>query len=315
MGSLQVAKAISNYSSCKHLSLNSHGIYSVNDWVLFLKNKNILGVFCGTSQSDDGFRFEKHLRVAAFKLKLPIICIEDFPGNYRDVSDTETSLLILDNEFSLDLYKSRGVKVPNYLIFTSVRYDYIRSSDAAIQEKYLYSSVLWAGQPEFQYNYNTLIRIAPKLKELSVVLMFRAHPGDSEYHNGVYAKYFDSLDLPWFDVTNKLIGSDLFQKISLVITQFSSLGIEAGFYGVPTVNVLFNDIGRQLLLKKTGSDELMAVHYNASFLIKDKISLENMKFFLTDLSLRAEVMKNFNELYKLNEKQLPKLFSAIRDII
>ncbi len=315
LGSLQVSKAISIYLSCKQLSLNSDGINSVYHWIHFLKKNNILGLFCGTSQSDKGFQFERNLRIAAFRLGLPIICIEDFPGNYNDVNETETSILIVENEFSLRLYKNRGIRVPNFLIFPSIRYDYLRSNIGEASAKCLNHSVLWAGQPEYQYNFNSLIRIAPKLKELSLTLMFRAHPGDIEYHNGTYAKYFNSLNLSWLDVTNKPIEPDFFQKISLVFTQFSSLGIEAGFYGVPTVNVLFNDAGLQLLLEKTGSDELMTVKHNAAFLINDKESLENMGFFFKDLTLRAEVIRNFKELYRVNEKQLPKLFSTIKDII
>ena len=315
LGSLHVSKAISSYLPCMQLSLNSEGIHSVSHWIRFFKNNNILGLFCGTSQSDKGFQFERNLRIAAFRLGLPIICIEDFPGNYNNVYENETSILIVENEFSLRLYKNRGIRVSNFLIFPSVRYDYLRPGVNGALEKYLNHSVLWAGQPEYQYNFNSLMRIAPKLKELSLTLLFRAHPGDIEYHNGTYAKYFNSLNLSWLDVTNKPIEPDFFQKISLVFTQFSSLGIEAGFYGVPTVNVLFKDLGLQLLLEKTGSDELMTVKHNAAFLINDKESLENMAVFFMDLTLRADVIRNFKELYRVNEKQLPKLFSAIKDII
>ncbi len=314
-GSFQTTKAISNYFSCEQLSFNLHGIHSVNHWMFFLKNKNILGMFCGTSQSENGFQFEKNLRIAAFKLNLPIICIEDFPGNYKDICETKTSLLILDGEFSLNLHKKRSVKVPNHIFLASVRYDYLRPSVVGVLEKCFHPSALWAGQPEFQYNFNSLMRIAPKLKELSFTLMFRAHPGDIEYHNGTYAKYFNSLNLSWLDVTNTPIGPELFQNISLVITQFSSLGIEAGFYGVPTVNLLFKDAGLKLLLEKTGSNELMSVKHNAAFLINDEESLKNLDFFFKNLPLRAEVIRSFKELYKVNEKQFPKLFSAIKDII
>ena len=315
IGSQKVSKAISSYLSCNELSLNSDGNHSFHHWIRFFKNNNILGLFCGTSQSDKGLQFERNLRIAAFRLGLPIICIEDFPGNYNDVNETETSILIVENEFSLRLYKNRGIRVPIFLIFPSIRYDYLRSNIGEVSAKCLNHSVLWAGQPEFQYNFNSLMRIAPKLKELSLTLMFRAHPGDIEYHNGTYAKYFNALNLSWLDVTNKPIEPDLFQNISLVITQFSSLGIEAGFYGVPTVNVLYKDAGLKLLREKTGSDELMTVKHNASFLINDEESLENLEFFFKDLSLRTEVIRNFKELYKANEKQLPKLFSTIKDII
>jgi hypothetical protein len=237
IGSQKVSKAISSYLSCNELSLNSDGNHSFHHWIRFFKNNNILGLFCGTSQSDKGLQFERNLRIAAFRLGLPIICIEDFPGNYNDFNETETSILVIENEFSSRLYKNRGIRVPILLIFPSIRYDCLRSNIGEVSAQCLNHFVLWAGQPEFQYNFNSLVRIAPKLKELSLTLMFRAHPGDIEYHNGTYAKYFNALNLSWLDVTNKPIEPDLFQNISLVITQFSSLGIEAGFYGVPTVNV------------------------------------------------------------------------------
>ena len=213
------------------------------------------------------------------------------------------------------LYQNRDIRAPNFLIFPSIRYDHLRSNISEVSPKCLNHYVLWAGQPEYQYNFESLIRIAPKLKELSLTLMFRAHPSDIEYHNGTYAKYFNSLNLSWLDATNKPIGPDFFQNISLVITQFSSLGIEAGFYGVPTLNVLFKDTGLKLLWEKTGSKELMTVKHNAAFLINDQESLANIGVFLRNFPLRAEVIRNFNSLYKINEKQLPKLFSAIKDII
>lgn len=315
IGSLHVSKAISSYLPCMQLSLSSEGIHSISHWIRFFKNNNILGLFCGTSQSEKGFQFEKSLRIAAFHSGLPIVCIEDFPGNYNDVNESETAILIVENEFSLRLYKNRGVRVPTFLIFPSIRYDYLRSNVAEVSPKCLNHYVLWAGQPEYQYNFNSLIRIAPKLKELSLTLVFRAHPSDIEYHNGTYSKYFNSLNLSWLDETNKLIGPDFFQNISLVITQFSSLGIEAGFYGVPTVNVLFKDVGLKLLREKTASDELMTVKHNAAFFINDQESLGSIGIFLRDLPLRAKVIRNFKVLFKTNEKQLPKLFSAIKDII
>ena len=105
-----------------------------------------MGLFCGSSQSDKGFQFERNLRIAAFRVGLPIICIEDYPGNYNDVNETETSILIVENKFSLRLYKNRGIRVSNFLIFPSIRYDYLSPGVDGGLEKYLNHSVLWAGQ-------------------------------------------------------------------------------------------------------------------------------------------------------------------------
>src|SRR5262249_5788576 len=62
---------------------------------------------CGTSQSEQGFLREKNARLEAARAGLPIVCIEDFPGNYRPVEGAPVRLVVVEGEFSVALYRRR----------------------------------------------------------------------------------------------------------------------------------------------------------------------------------------------------------------
>jgi hypothetical protein len=176
--------------------------------------------------------------------------------------------------------------------------------------------VLWAGQPEFEVNLSTLKTLIPALNELSVALLFKAHPNDTEYQKGSYEKYFIEVGARWRDVSSLKIDSSLFDPVDLVITQFSSVAIEAGFYGIPSLNILLEDAGRKLLVERTGYATTSIIDSGASFVITEKQGiLEYLKMCLTDLSARKKVMANFDKVYEARQIQLPKLLQEIKDII
>lgn len=316
-GPSQLIKVIADRTLCTELSSNSNEFKSIKCWGAFLQENNVLGLICSTSQSKEGFELESKIRKAAFELKIPIICIEDFPGNYREVLDAPTNLLVVENKFSVEIYKKQLSILPPLFELASIRYDDLRCAGFHIGNKIMsgQSRILWAGQPEFEYNIKTLQTIVPKLKELSVTLMFRAHPRDQEYLNGIYHRYFQSAGISWVDVTNNKINAHFFKDISLVVTQFSSLAIEAGFYGVPTLNVLLKDIGESLLIERTGSSMLMAIYYDAAFVIRHKEGINEIERYLMDFKLREKILYNFANLYRVNEKQFPHVMGKIQGII
>lgn len=277
-------------------------------------------MLCGTSKSECGFQIESNVRKAASLLDFPIICIEDFPGNYVDIDGSNTEILIVEGDFSKNIYKNRFATFSHMIACPSVRYDWLRARRNILKEPedncLSLACVLWAGQPEFDVNLYTLKALVPVLKELSVTLFFRAHPNDTEYEKSVYANYFDEMGLCWLDVTRTQIDSSLFDQVHLVVTQFSSVAIEAGFYGVPSLNILFEDAGEKLLLERTGSLTTNTIQNGASFVIrKQQGLLDYLRKCLADSNARKKVLSNFERTYETQRTQLPKLLQEIKDII
>ena len=288
--------------------------------ILFLiANRTFDYLICGTSKSVEGLNFENEIRIAASKAGISIICIEDFPGNYSHVDGSNTEILVVEGDFSINIYKDKLPHPTHTIVCPSIRYDHLRSHQTnfeGIKKNSTSFSVLWAGQPEFEVNLSTLKTLIPALNELSVTLLFKAHPNDMEYRKGSYEHYFNEVGLRWLDVSSAKIDSSLFDQVGLVITQFSSVAIEAGFYGIPSLNILLEDAGRKLLLERTGYATTSSIDSGASFVITEKQGiLEYLKMCLTDLSAREKVMANFYRVYEARQMQLPKLLQEIKDII
>lgn len=319
-GPSQTLKAFVNYVEADHYFFGNSLLRSNFHQILFLiANRTFDYLICGTSKSSEGFNFENKIRIAASEAGIYIICIEDFCGNYTAVDGSNTKILIVESDFSINIYKDK-FPLPFYiLVCPAIRYDFLRGSQFSFKkiEKTRKSlSVLWAGQPEFEVNFSTLKTLIPALNELSVTLLFKAHQNDMEYTKGRYENYFSEVGLSWLDVSSAKIDSYLFEQVDLVITQFSSVAIEASFYGIPSLNILFEDAGRRLLMERTGSETTSTINYGASFVITEKQSiLEQLKTCLTDLKARKKVLANFDRIYETRQVQLPKLLLEIRDII
>jgi len=318
-GPNQLIKFISSQTSCNQLSFNSNQIESIEHFAHYLSENDYQGLLCSTSQSKRGFELESNIRRASTLLGLPVICIEDFPGNYRSISGSNTEILVVEGDFSINIYKDKLPLSSHTIACPSIRYDFLRIRQSNFEEirKIRKSvSVLWAGQPEFEVNFSTLKTLIPALNELSVTFLFKAHPNDTEHSKGSYKRYFNEVGLRWFDVSSAKLDSCLFDQVDLVITQFSSVGIEAGFYGIPSLNILLEDAGRKLLIERTGSETTSIIQQGASFVITEKQGiLECLKMALSDLNAREKVLLNFNRLYHTQSVQLPKLLSKIKDII
>ena len=318
-GPNQLIKFISSQTSCEQLSFNSNQIESFERITHYICENDYQGLLCGTSQSNRGFEFESNFRQAFTLLGLPVICIEDFPGNYRGISGSNTEILVVEGDFSIDIYKDKLPLSSHTIACPSIRYDYLRACQSNFEGAKKNSTpffVLWAGQPEFEVNFSTLKTLIPALNELSVTFLFKAHPNDTEHSKGSYERYFNEVGLRWFDVSSAKLDSCLFDQVDLVITQFSSVAIEAGFYGIPSLNILLEDAGRKLLIERTGSETTSIIKQGASFVITEKQGiLECLKMALSDLNAREKVLLNFNRLYHTQSVQLPKLLSKIKDII
>lgn len=60
-------------------------IPDVGRWRTYLATGEVRGLVSGTSNSLQGVAFEADARSAATNLRLPVVVLEDYPGNYRSV--------------------------------------------------------------------------------------------------------------------------------------------------------------------------------------------------------------------------------------
>ena len=316
-GPLQVIEAITRISACKILSLNSGESKSSDYWLSHFRDNNIKGLICSTSQSSEGFQVEAAVRFGASKANIPIICIEDFPGNYQEVDYAPTSLLIVESKFSSDIYGDRYNAIPPVFIMPSVRYDGLRHGYFSWEVCSMPPpfQILWTGQPESAYCIQSLKVIFPGLIKHSAKLLFRAHPRDPEYARGTYHQLFKQQGIDWVDVTEMPLNKLFSESIHLVITQFSSLATEAGFYGIPSMYLLLEEAGGGLLFQKNGYNITIAVANDAAFVIASGSDLESLDIALCDNRRRKEVMTNFAHLYEVDTAQSPFLIRAIEGII
>ncbi len=281
------------------------------NWQDVLNDKNIAVI--GTSTSLLGRSIEFNARIQATALGVPVVCIEDFPGNYVDCPDSSTSLLIVENELSLNIYKERLSLIPPIEIIPAIRYEPLRRVDINMVASVLPYRVLWAGQPETDNCLMTLEWLVDVLRDLPVKLLFRAHPRDEGYKQGKYAavlRAIDSQDVTQFSLDELLSGS-----VDLVATQFSSVAIEAGFYGVPSICLLFENAGGALMRARTGMSMPPACAYGAAFVVTEYNQGHRVLAALANTSERMAVIDKFKNVYAVNTPSLPLVHQALGRIM
>lgn len=271
---------------------------------------------CGTSQSAAGFAPEFAARRQAASLGIPIACIEDFPGNYRDVPGAPTRLLVVESEFSAAHYrKRRGSLAPPMAAIPPARYDGLRGAPRNPATSTPPYRVLWAGQPETASCLATLEEVRGFLRAPDVELLFRAHPRDPGHAGGAYRGLLAELGSRASDVTQEPLAQLLRSPIRLVLTQFSSVAIEAGFLGVPSVQILLPKAGAALLESQKGYRVPMSCAAGASFHAIDTQSIGVLDSALRDDAARNAVMERFGALYHLGEPQAARLAECVAGIM
>jgi len=266
----------------------------------------------GTSQSDSGFAIEAAARREAARAGIAVVCVEDFPGNFRDLDDAPTQLLVVEGEFSVRLYRQRIKRPPQMLVIPPARYDHLRQrSGCAVQRPPF--SVLWAGQPETAACLATLEALREFLRTSRIELLFRAHPRDRGHAQGAYRELLSGLRHR--DVSTAALSSVMNLPLRLVLTQYSSVAIEAGFLGVPSVCVLLPEAGERLLHEQKGYRVPMACDSGAAFFLNDRKAAGILETALNDDLARVAVMQRFRALYQTDTLQAPVLISQLAGII
>jgi len=276
------------------------------DFPAVLASEKIGLLFCGTSDATAGRDVEARARLFARKQGIPCVVIEDFPGNYPAVQGGEPRLLIVDSEFAARLAcaKEAALRVE---VVPAVRYDPLRRRLAelrAVQSSE--DAVLWIGQPETADSLETLRRLLAPLAALQCRVWLRAHPRDEGYSRGAYA------DLGLEDVTSRPLEECLARRPRLVITQFSSVAIEAGFWGIPALNVLFADVGGRTLAAKKGYSVPPWCEAGAAFAILQPRDVDRvLDRALGSTEARRRVIEAFDHYFQVHAEGAPKVINLL----
>ena len=176
--------------------------------------------------------------------------------------------------------------------------------------------MLWAGQPDGHNSYYTLKRVLRNFPCLRYTLLFRAHPRDEAYKAGKYRELFSEQAHKVLDVSQQRDILDLYSAADLILTQFSSAGVEASHIGIPVVFVLFSDLGGQYLRRFKGYDLLPWCRDRCSFFIdnEDKVRSVLTEALFDDLA-RKEVIDNFKLRFGVNVDTASAIASRIRSTV
>lgn len=266
----------------------------------FLEDEMIGAVVVGTSEGVPGGNVEEIATRAAVIASLPVFAIEDFPGNYRHRADCRLEGLFVEDDLARNVAGAHICVTgnPRYDALKTTDREHLRVSTRAVLGLGLQRVVLWAGQPDGNNSYLALERIMPHLSKEGVVLLFKAHPRDMAYQRGRYERLLSGLALVR-DVTSVKDTCGLCCAADLVVTQFSSVGVEAGHLGTPTLYVLFDDLGKAYMRQMKGYDTVLWAVRNCAFLIDSFDDIrDRIRSALFDEAAQERVRKNFRRCYK-----------------
>lgn len=261
---------------------------------------------------------ESAARRAARRVGARIVALEDFPGNYRDFEAGEAEVLVAESEPSATRYRQRlGTRCPEIWVCPSPRYDAQRRAAPELRRRYAgreraRRAVLWAGQPETGDAIATLRQALPALENIGVELFFRAHPRDRGYQAGEYRALFASSRIAVTDVTSLALDDCLARAPEALLTQFSSVGVEAGFHGIPSVHLLYPDAGGKTLHAKKGYSVPPWCTTGAALLV-ERVEQQDevLRRALQDDRARAQTLRAFDEYFSTTAETLPALWSRL----
>lgn len=286
----------------------------------FLARARARAVVRSTSDDVDGVSLEDALTVAAAAADIPVVVVEDFPGNFHAAPDGRGDALCVETEATAALHAERGVAPARIYVTGNPRYDHLREVDAAARRAAVRAELglgsdplaLWVGQPDAGDSYATLEAVLPALRAASATVLFRAHPRDVVYAEGRYARLLDEAGVPVRDATAAPDVIGLCCAADLVVTQFSSVAVEAGYLGTPALFVLLEHLGGLYIRKRKGYAIPPWCKENCAFLLDDaKMAAVVVDGAMHDTEAREAVRVNFARRYATR----PPSASAVARII
>ena len=286
-------------------------------WSELIARTDARAFIVGTSDSVAGRAVEAAARRAAARNGLATVAVEDYAGNYVHMGDSVTDLLVVESDAARLLHEQRwGAACPPIMICASARYDGYRARAedlrAATRQRWMSpaseTAVLWAGQPESEDNLETLRRIGPAIKAIGATLLFKAHPREPPEHRRACRELIDRLGITQADVSALSAAASLDRSPRLVVTQFSSLAIEAGFYGIPALHLLYRDVGGARLRQKKGFDIPPHCERGAGFFLRDAGAEHRvLGVAALDEPARRTVIDCFDDFFATRTRAAPRL--------
>ena len=255
---------------------------------------------------------------------IPVFIVEDFPGNYWHRPGNRLDNLFVENESLVGLHESRGVDSNDIYITGNPRYNGLSYVDRGGRRKQARKDLgledepvmLWAGQPDGDNSYLALERLLISFKSDKVTLLFRAHPRDKAYTTGKYEPLLANTFMNVLDASSYPDPLSLYCASDLVITQFSSAGVEASYLGVPAMFVLFDDLGKQYLRSYKGYDSLPWCSNGCAFLVEREEDIGDvMEQALFDSGSREKVRENFRRRFGDSTDSAQAIAERVRDIV
>lgn len=233
----------------------------------WLRALNPAALVRGTSEIPAARNHEARLAEAAVRLGIPVFAIEDFPGNYGD-DPSAPSLLFVEHASSRLHHIARGHDHRRVRAVGALRRPgrAPRLTRAAARRRYGLARdarvVLWAGQPDARACAGTLRALSGVLDSETDAILYRAHPRA----RAVPPPFFKHARV--VDVSREPDATSAVRASDAVLTQFSSLAVEAGALGVPGIFVLLPKWGRRYLRARTGLDDLPWPQAGAAFAVR-----------------------------------------------
>jgi hypothetical protein len=324
-GAREAVAPVAAHEGSKLADLSSDTVATPEHWAQAFAAAAPSMLVVGTSDSAGGRAIEAAARLAARLARIPIAAIEDFPGNFADVPAGEADLVLVESERALTLVTERlGGRAPEIAVASPARYDAYRDRLARLRTDSAARwaadpagarRVLWAGQPETEDCVRTLAALLPALASLDAELLFKAHPRDAGYTSGRYASQIATAGVRWTDLTGVDVAHALAQAPHLVVTQFSSLAIEAGFYGIPGLWVLLPDAGMAALMHKKGYSEPPLCAAGGAALATEAGSVGDVvEQTLADEALRCRLIDAFDAYFDTGRAALPATLRALSSV-
>jgi hypothetical protein len=272
----------------------------------FLRADGGRALVCGTSDGVDGATVEVAPSEAAATTGTPVAVVEDFPGNFHRAPGGRVDALCVETDDTADLHARRGTLPARVHVTGNPRYDALRAVDAPARRAATRSSLglgggalaLWVGQPDAADSFATLEVLLPAFKAARTSLLFRAHPRDAGYGAGRYGTLLTGAGVEVRDVTAEPDVTSLCCAADLVVTQFSSVAVEAGFLGTPALFVLLPAHGGAYIRKRKGYAIPPWCKENCAFLLDDaKMAAVVVDGAMHDPEAREAVRVNFARRY------------------
>jgi hypothetical protein len=271
-----------------------------------------------TSDDVEGPDIEAEVTAAAAALGVPIFVIEDFPGNFRDSEGI--SLVFVEDETVAALHAARGVEPARIQATGNPRYDALRTIDAPTRRADVRRALgigdegvaLWVGQPDAETSFVSLETVLPSLARAQTTVLFRAHPRDTAYASGRYARLLGTVGTRVIDTTSAKDVVGLCCAADLVVTQFSSVAVEAGYLGTPALFVLLPELGGGYMRMRKGYAIPPWCKENCAFLLEDaKMAADVVGRALYDPVAREAVRTNFARRYASRPPSAPAIAHLI----